>query len=167
MTAGILNTLLHGQSLWLTPLFLIFLVGNIAVAGMAVWALVYLALNLPAVHLTPGALINYGVVWHVVLPWEEIEEFTYFVSTGNSKKVDSIIVFVKDKRRIYEQHWPLTRVLCRLFEYMRPLTINTEMTPESPEALAAQIEWYVRGVVGNTHIKFTAIGHRGSDSPPK
>jgi hypothetical protein len=157
-TAGLLSALLHRQTLWLTPLFLIFLVGTLAAAGMAVWALVYLALNLPALQLTPTALINHSVIWHVVVPWQEIEEFTYFPSSANPKQVKSIIVSVKDQRRLDEHQWLLTRVLCRLFTYMRPLAINTAMTSHAPEQVVAQLERYVRATFGVVPIKFTAIG---------
>ena len=157
-TAGVLSSLLHGQSLWLIPLLLMFLVGTLAMAGMAAWVLGFLAFNLPAIHLTPTALINYSVIWHVVVPWQEIEEVTYFISDANPKKVDLVIVSVRDKPRLYAQQWLLISVLCRLFDYMRPLTINTAMTSRTPEQVAAQLERYVHDTVGTSHIRFTAIG---------
>jgi hypothetical protein len=38
-----------------------------------------------------------------VLPWQEIEEFTYVVSSASPKQVNSIIVSVKDTHRLAEQ----------------------------------------------------------------
>ncbi len=128
---------------------------------VAVWAFARLVFNVPAVILTPTGIINHSIVYHVVVPWDEVKQFICAVPrrsryhrgmTGND-----ILILEKDERRLYAMQQPLTRALLRIFKAWCPVNISTAMTAESQEEVWAQLQRYVRKTLPNTQIKFGTL----------
>ena len=141
----------------------------------AVWAFVRLVFNLPALILTPAGVVNHSVVYHVVIPWSEIEQFVRFLppSTPPSTprrlrtpwRLSDIIVDQHDAQRLYAQQRPVTKALLRLFSALRPVNINTDVTAGTPEAVWTQLERYVRETLSDTRIKFVTVRPTHSTRP--
>ncbi len=137
-------------------------------ALFALWAFVRLVFNLPALILTLEGIINHSIVYHVVIPWREIDEFIRtlnkpspssprkFGSRGELAEPD-ILVIEHDQRRLYEQQQPLTRALLWFFNVLRPLNIKTDAMAETPEEVRTQLERCVRETVGDTSVTFTTL----------
>ncbi len=140
----------------------------------AIWAFVRLVFNLPALILTREGIVNHSCVYHVVIPWREIDQFVRDLTIapassssrwmrGQGKLVDTtILVLGHDQRRLYEQQQPLTRALLWLFNVLRPININTDVIAWSQDELWAQLERYVRETLGNTSIKFVTLRPKSS-----
>jgi hypothetical protein len=142
-------------------------------ALIALWAFVRLVFNLPGVILTPEGIINHSTVYHVVIPWREIDQLVRNVALGppssslgkrgQRKLLDAdIIVLEHDKRRLHEQQQPLTRALLWLCKSLAPINIDTKFLAWSQKEVWTQLERYVRETVGNTSIKFITIGSKSS-----
>lgn len=128
---------------------------------VAVWAFARLVFNMPAIILTPIGIINHSIVYHVVVPWDEIDQFICAVPrpsryrrgmTGND-----ILVLEKDEQRLYAMQQPLTRVLLRLFSAWCPVNISTAMTAGTQQEVWAQLQRYVRKTLRNTQITFDTL----------
>ena len=140
-------------------------------ALFTLWAFVRLVFNLPAVTLTPEGIINHSIVYHVVIPWREIDVLERDLAIApptssrsprrrrrQGKLIDSdILVLGHDQRRLYEQQQPLTRALLWLFKPLRPININTDVIAWSREEVWAQLERYVRETLGNTTITLSTL----------
>ncbi|HEU4781922.1 MAG TPA: hypothetical protein VFS83_01145 [Ktedonobacterales bacterium] len=128
---------------------------------VAVWAFARLALNLPALILTPTGIVNHSIVYHVVVPWSEIEQLICVVPepsryrrgmTGNY-----IIVLEKDEQRLHAMQQPLTRMLLRLFSKSCPTNISTAMTMGTQAEVWAQLQRYVRKTLPHSPIEFSTL----------
>jgi hypothetical protein len=128
---------------------------------IAIWAFARLVYKLPALILTPTGIVNHSIVYHVVVPWGEIEQFTCVVPrpsryrrgmTGNY-----ITVHEKDERRLYEMQRPLTRVLLRLFSKSCPTNISTAMTMGTQAEVWVQLRRYVRETLPDSQIEFSTL----------
>ena len=128
---------------------------------VAVWAFARLVFGLPALILTPTGIINHSIVYHVVVPWDEIERFICVAPrpsryhrgmTGND-----ILVCEKDERRLYEMQQPLTRALLRLFRAWRPVNINTAMTAGTQADVWEQLQRYARKTLPGSQITFDTL----------
>lgn len=133
---------------------------------MAIWMLARLVFNLPALILTPEGIVNHSYIYHIVIPWREIDQFTRFVpvelpsvSRGLRRqgRLPDITVLEHDTQRLYSQQQPLTRALLRLFRAVHPVNINTDIIAETPEEVWVQLERYAHKVLGDTHIKFVTV----------
>lgn len=121
----------------------------------ALWTLVRLLI--PALILTRGGLINHTVTYHVAIPWDEIEEFTW-VSLGDGKEaVNSISVHVRNELRISALQGPLTRLLMHLYRSLIPTNIEMKMISGTPEAVWAQLQAYVHRTIPDQEIKFSTL----------
>jgi hypothetical protein len=135
----------------------------------AIWALARLVFNLPAVILTPEGIVNHSIVYHVVIPWREIDQFVRVVPQLPPRPLlkqglsTGILVDEQDVQRLYAQQQPVTKALLRLFSVLRPVNINTDVTEATPEEVWAQLERYVHETLCNTRIEFVSL--RRSSSP--
>jgi hypothetical protein len=153
------SAIIHGPFLPQDFILVLLLVAAIVIipylAVFALWALVRLMLNLPAVVLTPSGIINHSIVFHVVLPWDQIDSFTRFKPGTPAYKVNAILVVFKDDRQVYAMQQPLTRLLLRVFAVMVPTNISTAMTAPTREKVWTELQRYVRAKVPDDHITFT------------
>jgi hypothetical protein len=159
LCAYIVRTLARGQLqyLILSPLLIAGVVTMVFCLLWGGWALMRLVTNLPAVILTPESLINHSIVYHVVMPWEEIESFTRFQPDTNGKSENFFIVHLRDRDRVCAAQQPLTRVLLRVFKAVRPTNISTEATRGSPEAVWRELQRYAHTTPSSDRIKFVTI----------
>lgn len=159
LSVNIVNALAHGelQALILIPLLIALIVTIPYFALWGAWALLRLVTNLPAVLLTPQGIVNHSIVYHVVLPWEEIESFAQFQPGTNGFKMDTILIHVRDRDRVCAAQQPPTRVLLRVFSAIRPTNISTRATKGTREAVWRELQRYVHTTPSGDRIKFVTI----------
>lgn len=149
------------------------IITTLFMALSALWALVRLVFNLPALILTPDGIVNHSIIYHVVLPWREIDEFVRYLPTAapsaprdtrrRYKQLGAtILVLEHDQRRLCQQQQPLTRALLWAFSSLIPTNINTEYMAWSRDEVWTELERYARETVGATQIKFGDIGQKSS-----
>jgi hypothetical protein len=162
LAIGIVADLLHGREqspfISLTEFFLLVLC-IIVTPYMVLFALWALARQfLPALKLTPHGLVNNTIVYHVVIPWNEIEEFTCIPSHGKRSALPHIILLTKDKRRLSAMQQPLSRLLVLLFRLLVPTNnINCHVTAGPPEIVWERLQAYVQRTLPDLRIKFTSL----------
>lgn len=174
---GLFPSLEQHQSFFETSISAIVLICDIVTiplfALFALWALVRLVFNLPALILTPEGIVNHSIIYHVVLPWREIDQLvrdltpappsTSFKTRQQWKRIGAtILVLEHDQRRLYEQQQPLTRALLWAFNVMRPTNIYTGYLALSQEEVWRQLQRYAHETVGATQIKFVTIQPKSS-----
>lgn len=159
LAANIVRALAHGelQALILIPLLIALIVTIPFFALWGAWAFMRLVTNLPAVLLTPQGIINHSIVYHVVLPWEEIESFTQFQPGTNGFKMNTILVLLRDRDRVCAAQQPPTRVLLCVFSAIRPTNISTGATKATPEAVWRELQRYAQTTPSGDRIKFVTI----------
>lgn len=128
---------------------------------VAIWAFARLALNVPALILTPAGIVNHSIIYHVVVPWSEIEQLICVVPEPSQYRRgmtgDYIIVLEKDEQRLYAMQQPLTRVLLRLFSKSCPVNISTAMTAGTQAEVWGQLQHYVRRTLPESQIEFSTL----------
>jgi hypothetical protein len=128
---------------------------------VAVWAFARLAFNLPALILTPAGIVNHSIVYHVVVPWSEIEQLIDVVPEPlrdrRGMAGNYIIVLAKDEQRLHAMQQPLTQVLLHLFSKSCPVNISTAMTAGTQEDVWVQLQRYVRKTLPHSPIKFETL----------
>ena len=159
LAVNIVAVLARGQLqyLLLTPLLVALIVTIPYFVLWGVWALVRLVTNLPAVILTPHGIINHSIVYHVVLPWEEIESFTQFQLDTHGFKMNDILVLLHDRDRVCTAQQPLTRVLLRVFASIRPTNISTGATKGTREAIWRELQRYALTIPSGDRIQFRSV----------
>ncbi len=160
MVIGITHAIALGPGLYLVFLVLLLISGVVTVLSFlvfALWALARLVLNLPAVVLTPTGIVNHSIVYHVLVPWDEVDQFTRMRFGKGRDSVNMILVHEKDEHRLYAMQQPLTKLLMRVFHSLRPPNINTRMTAGTQEQVWEQLQRYVRKHVPDRHITFDSI----------
>jgi hypothetical protein len=171
---GLLPSLEQHQSFFEASITALVLICDIVAiplfALFALWALARLVFNLPALILTPEGIVNHSIIYHVVLPWREIDQLvrdltpappsTSFSTRQQWKRIGAtILVLAHDQRRLYAQQQPLTRALLWAFTVMRPgpTNIYTGYLALSQEEVWRQLQRYAHETVGATQIKFVTI----------
>jgi MFS family permease len=164
---GIGRALLTG----LLPVFaafwaLVFVCGAVIlpfVALFALWAFVRLVLNLPAVILTPTGIINHSIVYHVVVPWSQIEQLVR-LTPGRARqwpprfgRMNCILVVNRDDEQLKTMQQPFTRMLLCVFSRMRPYNISTAVTSGTQDAVWARLQRYVHETAAAAHITFDTL----------
>jgi hypothetical protein len=153
------------HDLLLAPILLLLLacgaITTISLAVFALWALVRLVLFLPALILTPRGIINHSIVYHVVLPWDEIESF----SRLQRHTMTDFVVLFKDDGHVNALQQPFTRLLLWVFISLVPTNISTKTVAGTPDALWERLRRYVHDEVPDQHIQFTTIGAARPTSP--
>ena len=159
LALNFVDVLARGQLryLLLTPLLVALLVSIPSFVLWGTWALVRLLTNLPAVILTPHGIINHSIIYHVVLPWDDIESFVQFQPGTHAYKMSAILVLLRDQDRVCEAQQPLTRLLLRMFAAIRPTNISTRATKGSREAVWRELQRYVQMTPSGDRIQFVTI----------
>jgi hypothetical protein len=107
--------------------------------------------------LTPHGIINHSIIYHVVLPWDDIESFVQFQPGTHAYKMSTILVLLRDQDRVCEAQQPLTRLFIRVCAAIRPTNIGTRATKGSREAVWRELQRYVRMTPSGDRIQFVTI----------
>lgn len=165
VVVNLLDAIRHEQNLILNLFPILVILAAVVLTPFfvlcAAWAFARLVFKVPAIIMTPVGIVNHSIIYHVFVPWDEIDAFVRDIprpsQSRRSKSNDDILVLAKDDRRLYEMQQPVTKALLHLFSVLRPVNISTAMTAGTQAEVWAQLQRYVRKALPNSQIKFDIL----------